>query len=51
MVLKAAPPLMVTEDQVNEFVSGFRAVVELMHSSPLFWTEALGLARRAVGAI
>lgn len=51
MVLKVAPPLVVTEDDVNEFVSGIRAVVEVMHSSALFWTEALGLASRALGAI
>ena len=51
MVLKVAPPLVITEDEVDEFVRGIRAVVEQMHSSPLFWTEALGLAKRAVGAI
>jgi ornithine--oxo-acid transaminase len=47
MVLKAAPPLGVTGDQVDHFVDALGAVVELMHSSPSFWTEALGLARRA----
>jgi ornithine--oxo-acid transaminase len=51
MVLKVAPPLVITEEEADEFVSGIRAVVNEMHSSPLFWTEALGLARRAVGAI
>ena len=51
MVLKVAPPLVVTEEEVDEFVDGIRAVVNQMHSSPSFWTEALGLARRAVGAI
>jgi ornithine--oxo-acid transaminase len=48
MVLKVAPPLVVTEDEINEFVTAIRHVVELMHSSPAFWTEALGLAKRAV---
>ena len=48
MVLKVAPPLVVTEDDLNEFVSAIRDVVDLMHSSPSFWTEALGLAKRAV---
>ncbi len=48
MVLKVAPPLVVTETQVGEFVSAIRRVVELAHSSTSFWSEALGLARRAV---
>src|ERR1700680_496182 len=48
MVLKVAPPLVATEDEINEFVTAIRDVVELMHSSPSFWTEALGLAKRAV---
>ena len=48
MVLKVAPPLVVTEGEIEEFVSAIRDVVEDMHSSPAFWTEALGLAKRAV---
>lgn len=48
MVLKVAPPLVVTEQQMDEFVSGIRDVVELAHSTSGFWAEALGLARRAV---
>ena len=48
MVLKVAPPLVVTEDEINEFVAAIGDVVEAMHSSPAFWTEALGLAKRAV---
>jgi ornithine--oxo-acid transaminase len=47
MVLKVAPPLVVTEDEINEFVAAIREVVDVMHSSPSFWTEALGLAKRA----
>jgi ornithine--oxo-acid transaminase len=47
MVLKVAPPLVVTEGQVDEFVAAIRSVVELAHSSSTFWSEALGLARRA----
>jgi len=46
LVLKAAPPLVVSETQVERFVSALRSVVELMHTSPAFWTEALALARR-----
>ncbi len=48
MVLKAAPPLIVTGGQLDDFVSAIREVVELMHTSTSFWSEAIGLARRAV---
>jgi ornithine--oxo-acid transaminase len=48
MVLKAAPPLMVGPEQLDEFVEAIRDVVELAQTSPAFWTEALGMARRAV---
>jgi ornithine--oxo-acid transaminase len=47
MVLKAAPPLVVTEEQLDEFVAAIREVMELAHTSTAFWSEALGLARRA----
>jgi ornithine--oxo-acid transaminase len=48
MVLKIAPPLVVSEDQVAEFVVAVKHVVERMHSSSAFWSEALGLARRVI---
>jgi ornithine--oxo-acid transaminase len=48
MVLKVAPPLVVTDDQIDQFVSAIEDVVELAHSSTSFWSEALGLARRAI---
>ncbi len=48
MVLKAAPPLMVTSEQLDEFVAGIRDVVEMAQTSPTFWTEALSMVRRAV---
>jgi ornithine--oxo-acid transaminase len=48
MVLKVAPPLVVTEVQVQEFVEAVRDVVDLMHNSSTFWSEALGLVRRVV---
>lgn len=48
MVLKVAPPLVVTEQQLDEFVQAIRTVVELAHSSNSFWAEALGLAGRAI---
>jgi ornithine--oxo-acid transaminase len=47
MVLKAAPPLVSSEAQLDEFVSAIRDVVALADWSPAFWTEALALARRA----
>ena len=49
MVLKAAPPLIVNEDQIQAFVASLRDVVELAHTSTSFWSEALGLAKRAAG--
>jgi ornithine--oxo-acid transaminase len=48
MVLKAAPPLVVEERELDAFASALRDVVELMHSSSAFWTEALGMARRVM---
>jgi ornithine--oxo-acid transaminase len=48
LVLKVAPPLVVSEIQMQEFVEAVRDVVDLMHNSSAFWSEALGLARRVV---
>jgi ornithine--oxo-acid transaminase len=48
MVLKAAPPLMVSEEQIAVFVGAVKTVVEEVHSSSSFWMDALHLARRAV---
>jgi ornithine--oxo-acid transaminase len=47
MVLKVAPPLVVTDQQLDAFAGAVRDVVELAHSPGAFWSEALGLARRA----
>jgi ornithine--oxo-acid transaminase len=47
MVLKVAPPLVVTDAQLDAFVLAIRDVVEIAHSPGDFWSEALGLARRA----
>ena len=49
MVLKVAPPLVVTGEQIDAFVAAVVDVMELAHSSGAFWSEALGLARRAIG--
>jgi ornithine--oxo-acid transaminase len=48
MVLKAAPPLMVTSEQLDEFVEAISDVVEMAQTSLTFWTEALAMVRRAV---
>jgi ornithine--oxo-acid transaminase len=47
MVLKVAPPLVVEEAQMDAFVAAVRSVMELANSPGAFWSEALGLARRA----
>jgi ornithine--oxo-acid transaminase len=47
MVLKVAPPLVVEEAQMDAFIAAVRSVVELANSPGAFWSEALGLARRA----
>src|ERR1700693_3192436 len=47
MVLKVAPPLVIEEAQIDEFLRAIVSVIEMMHSSGAFWSEALGLARRA----
>lgn len=47
MVLKVAPPLVVTDAQLDAFVLAIRDVVEIAHSAGAFWSESLGLARRA----
>jgi ornithine--oxo-acid transaminase len=51
MVLKVAPPLMIEEAQLEHFVSAIGQIVELMHTSASFWTEALGMARRVINSI
>ena len=46
MVLKLVPPLIVSKEQIDEAVEALHEVVKLAHSPTLFWSEALGLARR-----
>jgi ornithine--oxo-acid transaminase len=47
-VLKVAPPLIVTKTQLDQCVAAIRSVVALANTPSVFWSEALGLARRAV---
>ncbi len=51
MVLKVAPALVISEAQLDEFVDAIAAVVDLMHASAGYWTEALGMARRVINVI
>jgi ornithine--oxo-acid transaminase len=46
LVLKVAPPLVVDIGQLDEFVAKLGEVLQLVHASTTFWSEALGLARR-----
>jgi 4-aminobutyrate aminotransferase-like enzyme len=38
---QAAPPLVVSKSQLDQFVPAIHEVVEVADSSPSFWTEAL----------
>jgi ornithine--oxo-acid transaminase len=51
MVLKISPPLVVDDGQLNRFVSAVEDIVDLMHTSNGFWSEALGMAQRAIRSI
>ena len=45
VVLKAAPPLIITPAQVDQFVDGVTSAAVGLGSSGALWTEALALAR------
>ena len=51
LTLKVSPPLVVTDAQIDHYVSAIEAVVDLMHNSPSFWSEALGIARRVLATV
>jgi ornithine--oxo-acid transaminase len=50
MVLKVAPPLTATEQQLDQFVTAITRVVDVVHSSKTFWGDALALARRTINS-
>jgi ornithine--oxo-acid transaminase len=50
MVLKIAPPLLVSEMQLSHCVESTLSVVERVHPSTLFWIDALNLGRRAMSS-
>ena len=47
MVLKVAPPLVIEREQMDSFVGAVRDLLKLANSPGAFWSEALGLAKRA----
>lgn len=51
MVLKVAPPLVVEDAQLERYVEAIGKVVDLIHSSASFWSEALQLAGRVMATI
>lgn len=48
MVLKVAPPLVISEEQIDTFVPAITGVVEAIHSSDAFWSEGIALVTRAL---
>ncbi len=46
MVLKVAPPLVITSEQIDVYVDAITSVVDALHSSAAFWSDALDLGRR-----
>ena len=48
MVLKAAPPLNVSDESLEAFARSLSDVLEVVHSSKRFWQDALELAGRAI---
>ena len=48
MVLKVAPPLVVTDAHIDRYVDAITSVVETLHSSTAVWTDALEIGRSAI---
>jgi ornithine--oxo-acid transaminase len=48
MLLKAAPPLTVTEEHIDRFVKGLKEVMDAVHSSASFWRDGLRMAERVL---
>ena len=51
MVLKVSPPLMMEDRHLDAFVLAITQITRLMHTFGGFWTEATGLARRALKSV
>jgi hypothetical protein len=50
MALKLAPPLVISDEQLSRCAQSVREVMEMMHSSTTFWSDAPKLGRRAMSA-
>jgi ornithine--oxo-acid transaminase len=50
-VLKVAPPLMVNDAQLDRYLAAIEEVVDSIHTSNAFWSEALGIGRRVLASI
>ncbi len=48
MVLKVAPPLTTSEQKIQSCIESIRCVIETVHSSKVFWTDALNFGRQAI---
>ncbi|HWB32869.1 MAG TPA: aspartate aminotransferase family protein [Acidobacteriaceae bacterium] len=48
MVLKVAPPLVVSGDQLDCYVEAIATVVDALHTSSAFWSDALDLGKRVL---
>lgn len=48
LALKIAPPLIASDAQLYRYAEAIERVVDELHSSKSFWSEALGIGRRAL---
>ncbi len=48
MVLKVAPPLIATPEQLDHFVKSIAETAEMIHTSARFWTDAIAMMGHAV---
>jgi ornithine--oxo-acid transaminase len=51
LVIKVAPPLVVTQQQIDAFVAAMAETFDYIHNSTAFWSDALGLGQRALHAL
>lgn len=51
MVLKVAPPLVVSDRQLERYVDAIHSVVDRMHGGGSFWFEGVNLVRRVAASI
>ncbi|ACB96194.1 aspartate aminotransferase family protein [Beijerinckia indica] len=51
LTLKIAPPLVVSDEQIEHYITAVEQVVSLAHTSTSFWSEALGIGRRVLANV